>query len=56
MLTPFIIYYKYQLPGGKRPGAVKQFRLYANDLEEARRMASQHANYPNIEIIRVKRA
>jgi len=56
MLTPYIIYFKYKGPSDKKPGAVKQFRLYANNLDEARRLAVQHANYPDIEVLKINRA
>ncbi|MEE9293759.1 MAG: hypothetical protein V3W34_02180 [Phycisphaerae bacterium] len=52
----FIILYKYKSPGEKKPGPVRQFRIYADDLEEARRQAQRYANYPNIELIEVKPA
>ena len=54
MLKPYIIYYKYKCPGEKKPGAVKQFRIYANTREEAHRLAVRQANYPDIEVLRVK--
>jgi len=56
MLKPYIVYFKYRCPGDKKPGAVKQYRVYANSLEEARSLASQQANYPDIEVVRVKSA
>ncbi len=56
MLRPYIIYYKFKIPGEKTQGAVKQFRIYADSVEEARRLATQHANYANIEVLNVKAA
>jgi len=56
MLRPYIVYFKFKIPGDKSPGAVKQFRVYAGDLDEARRLAVQHANYPNVEVLTVKAA
>ena len=56
MPRPFIVYYKYKLPTEKAKGAVKQFRLYAVDLDEARRLITRYANYPNIEVLNVKSA
>jgi hypothetical protein len=53
MLKPYIIYYRYKIPGEKKPGAQKQFRVYADSLENARRMALAQANYPNIEVLKV---
>lgn len=54
MMRPYIIYYQYKQPGDKKPGGVKQFRIYANSLDEARRLATQYANYPDIEVLRIK--
>ena len=56
MLRPYIVYYKYKIPTDKTQGAVKQFRIYATSLDEARRLATRHANYPNIEVLNVKAA
>ncbi len=56
MLKPYIVYFRYKCPSDKKPGAVKLFRVYANSVEEARRLAARYANYPDIEIIRVKPA
>ena len=54
MLRPYIVYYRYKCPGDKKPGAVKQFRLYANNFEEARQLAARQANYPDIEVLNIK--
>ena len=56
MLRPYIVYYKFRIPGDKTLGAVKQFRIYADSVDEARRLATRHANYPNIEVLNVKAA
>ena len=56
MLKPYIVYYRYKCPGDKKPGAVKQFRVYANNVAEARRLVTQQANYPDIEVLNVKPA
>ena len=55
-MIPYIVYYKYRQSGDKKPGAVKQFRIYANNLEEARRLVTQQSNYPNIEVLNIKQA
>ncbi len=56
MLRPYIVYFKYRIPKDKTEGAVKQFRIYAASLDEARRQAVRHANYPNVEVLTVKAA
>lgn len=56
MLRTYIVYFRYKNPGDKAPGPVRQFRLNANTLEEARRLASQYANYPNIEVVNIREA
>ncbi len=53
-MTPYIVYYRYKCPGDKKPGAVKQFRLYAGSYEEARRLVARQGVYPDIEVLRVK--
>ncbi len=56
MPRPYIVYYRYKIPADKTKGAVKQFRLYAVNLDDARRLITQYANYPNIEVLNVKSA
>jgi hypothetical protein len=56
MLKPYIIYYKYKIPGEKAQAAVKQYRVYAANLDEARRLAANYANYPNIDIVEIRPA
>ncbi len=56
MLKPYIVYYKYKSPGDKKPGPVRQFRLYATSWDEARTLAARHSTYPDIEVLRIKQA
>lgn len=56
MLKPYIVYYKYKCPGDKKPGAVKQHRIFAESEDDARRLAKQQANYPDVEVLKVKPA
>ena len=49
----YIILYKYKADGEKKHGPVRQYRIYADDLEEAKREAKRYGNYPNIEVIDV---
>jgi hypothetical protein len=56
MLKPYIIYYKYKIPGEKAGAAVKQYRVYAANLDEARELAKGYANYPNIDIVEIRPA
>lgn len=53
MLKPYIIYFRCTSPGAKKPGPVKQFRLYATNSEEARQLATQYATYPSIEVLHI---
>jgi len=55
-MKPYIVYYRYKIPTEKSKGAVKQFRLYAATMEEARRLVSQYANYPNLEVLNIRQA
>ena len=56
MLKPYIIYFKYKIAGEKFDPPMRQFRIYASNLDEARRLASGYANYPNIEVVSIKPA
>ncbi len=55
-MQSYIIYYKYKNAGDKKPGPVRQYRIYAGSYDEARQLATQYANYPNIEVLRIKEA
>lgn len=54
MLRMYIVYYQYQIPGEKKPGPVRQFRVYASSLSEAKRLAAEQANYPNLQVLRIE--
>ena len=56
MLKAYIIYFKYKIEGDKAQPAVKQFRIYASSMDEARKLASNYANYPNIDIVEIRSA
>lgn len=55
-LIPFCVYFKYKRVGEKKAGAVTQFRIYANSVEEARQLVTRYAIYPDIEVIRIVQA
>lgn len=50
----FIVYFKFKSPGDKKHGPVRPHRIYANDHDEAKRLAEEQARYPNIEVLSVK--
>ena len=51
----YTISFRYTKPGEKKPGPVQRFVIYAARLEEAREQARRYANYPNIEVISVRK-
>ncbi len=53
-MKTFVIYYKYTLPGAKKPGPIRHYKLSANTVREAEGMLRQYANYPGLEVIRVE--
>lgn len=55
-MQAYIILYRYKAKGEKKPGPVRQFRIYAADSSDAQRQAERYANYPDIEIIDIRRA
>ncbi|MEK6798366.1 MAG: hypothetical protein AABZ12_05345 [Planctomycetota bacterium] len=56
MPKPYIVYYRYKVASEKTQGSVRQFRVYASDMDDARRQATQYANYPNVHVVRIKSA
>lgn len=56
MPKPYIVYFKFKIPTDKTQGAVKQFRVYATSLDEARRLVTQYSTYPQIEVLNIKAA
>ena len=55
-MEAYIILYRYKAVGEKKPGPVRQFRVYAEDLADARLQAERYANYPDIQVIEVQPA
>lgn len=55
MPKPFIVYYRYKAPTEKS-APVRQYRVYADSLDEARKMVAGYANYPHIDVIEIKPA
>ena len=53
-MEAYIILYRYKAAGEKKPGPVRQFRVYAEDLADTRRQAERYANYPDIEVVDVQ--
>ncbi|MHC5108443.1 MAG: hypothetical protein ACYTHJ_01025 [Planctomycetota bacterium] len=56
MLRLYYVYFKYKQPGDKKPGPVRHFRLYAQSIDDARKLATQQGNYPNLEILEIRPA
>ncbi len=56
MLKPYIVSFKYKVEGEKAAPPVRQFRVYASNHDEAKRLVAGYANYPNIEVVAVKPA
>ena len=54
MQQMYVIQYKYKAQGEKKPGPIRQFKIFADDLEEAKREADRYANYPDIEVMDVR--
>lgn len=52
----YIIRYRYKQKGDKKPGPVRSFTIYAEDLEQAKRETTRYANYPDIEILDIQPA
>lgn len=50
----YIILFKFQNPGDKKPGPVRQFRIYANSYDEAKTLMERQGQYPNLEILSIK--
>jgi len=55
MPRSYIVYYRYKSPAEKAKGSVRHYRLYATSVDEAKRLVTQYANYPNLEVLDVKR-
>ena len=53
-MKTYAVYYRYTRPGEKKPANVTHFKIHANDVEEARKLAFLQANTPGVEIIRIK--
>ncbi len=56
MLKLYYVYFRFKPPGEKKPGPIRHVRIYANDEHEARKLASEQARYPDLEITDIKEA
>ena len=50
----FIVYFRYQKPGDKKPGPITHQKIQADTIDQARQFAERQANYPGMEIVRVE--
>ncbi len=56
MLKTYIVIFRYKGPNDKALGPVRQFRIHATNLDEARRLLARYANYPNLEVVNIREA
>jgi|GEM_PF-1667075 len=51
----YVVYYRFKPPAEKAKGSIRHYRLYATSVDEAKKLVAQYANYPNLEVLDVKR-
>lgn len=56
VLNVYYVYFRFKAPGEKKPGPIRHVRIYANNLAEAKKLASEQARYPDLEVIDIKEA
>jgi len=52
----YIVFFRYKAAGEKKLGPVRQFRIYAASLDQAKREVQRYANYPDIEVVDIRPA
>ena len=55
MHSRYTISFRYTKPGEKKPGPIQRYVIYAVGLEEATAEAERYANYPNIQVLGVRK-
>ncbi len=55
MLKSYTISFRFTKPTESKPGPIQRYVLRATSLTEAEEQARRYANYPNIEVISVKK-
>lgn len=55
MLESYTILFRFTKPSESKPGPIQRYVLRATSQTEAEAQARRYANYPNIEVISVKK-
>ena len=55
MLISYTISFRFTKPTESKPGPIQRYIVRATSLKEADEQARRYANYPNIEVISVKK-
>ena len=53
-MRTFVIYFKYTLPGEKKPGPVRHYKLQANTPKEAEELLRRYAAYPGLDLVKIE--
>lgn len=55
MLESYTISFRFTKPTESKPGPIQRYVLHATSLTEAEEQARRYANYPNVQVISVKK-
>jgi len=55
MLTSYTISFRFTKPSESKPGPIQRYVLRAHSLTDAEEQARRYANYPNVQVISVKK-
>ncbi len=53
-MQTYLVYFKYKPAEAKKPGPIRHYRIYADSLEEARRIVARQGTYPDLEVVEIK--
>ncbi len=51
----YTISFRYTKPGEKKPGPIQRYVIFAGNLDEAQEQTKRYANYPDIQVVSVKK-
>jgi len=53
-MKTYVIYFKFQQPGEKKPGPIRHYKLQAASIKEAEQLLRQYTTYEGLEVIRIE--
>ncbi len=53
-MQTYLVYFKYKPAEAKKPGPIRHYRIYANNIEEVRQIVARQGTYPDLDVLEIK--